>query len=173
MSREILKKTKKKKARRIIIIAVVIVLAALGCAGLFAEHSNKTAGTVTIEVDCSDLSRQMERLQNEAIRSYIPKDGLILPKIEYQFTEGETVYDCLYNTCRDQSIQMESSENAMHQSRYVEGIGHLYEMDAGKRSGWTYYVNGETPDVGCSGYILKGGDEIRWVYVVDYTKSSE
>ena len=41
----------------------------------------------------------------------------------------------------------------------------------GKRSGWTYYVNGEMPDVGCSKCELHDGDKIRWVYVVDYTKS--
>ena len=156
MSQQLLKKTKKKRARSIIIIVVLVVLAALGFAGLVVKQGGGSAGTVTISVDCSDLSQQMDQLQKESIRDYIPSDG---------------VYDCLYNTCRDRDIQMESSEDSVYRSRYVEGIGHLYEMDAGKRSGWTYYVNDEMPDVGCSKYELKDGDQIRWVYVVDYTKS--
>lgn len=171
MSQELLRKTKKKKTRSILIIAVLVVLAALGFAGFLSQHGGQPVGTVTIAVDCSDLSQQMDKLQKEAIRSYIPKDGVILAPTPYEFAEGETVYDCLYNTCRSRDIQMESSEDSVYHSRYVEGIGHLYEMDAGKRSGWTYYVNDEMPDVGCSKYELKDGDQIRWVYVVDYTKS--
>ena len=81
------------------------------------------------------------------------------------------MYDCLYNVCREKKIQMESSEDNVYKSRYVEGIGHLYEMDAGKRSGWTYYVNDEMPNYGCSKAKLEDGQKIRWVYVVDYAKS--
>lgn len=171
VSQQLLKKTKKKKTRTVIIIAVLVVLAALGFAGLIVKNGVGTVGTVSVSVDCSDLSQQMDRLQKESIREYIPEDGVILPETDYSFAEGESVYDCLYNTCRDQDIQMESIEDSIYRSRYVEGIGHLYEMDAGKRSGWTYYVNDEMPDVGCSKYELKDGDQIRWVYVVDYTKS--
>ena len=171
MSQELLQKTKKKRARTIGIIVVIAVLVVLGCAGLAVKQSGGSAGTATIEIDCSDLSNQMDKLTNEPIRDYIPKDGVILPKTEYPFAKGETVYDCLYEVCRSNDIQMESTEDSIYKSRYVEGIGHLYEMDAGKRSGWTYYVNGEMPDVGCSSYELKDGDEIRWVYVVDYTES--
>ena len=171
MSQQLLKKTKKKRARSIIIIVVLVVLAALGFACLVVKQGGGSAGTVTISVDCSDLSQQMDQLQKESIRDYIPSDGVILAPTPYKFAEGETVYDCLYNTCRDRDIQMESSEDSVYRSRYVEGIGHLYEMDAGKRRGWTYYVNDEMPDVGCSKYELKDGDQIRWVYVVDYTKS--
>ena len=171
MSQQLLKKTKKKRARSIIVIVVLVVLAALGFAGLVVKQGGGSAGTVTIAVDCSDLSQQMDQLQKESIRDNIPSDGVILAPTPYKFAEGETVYDCLYNTCRDQDIQMESSEDSVYRSRYVEGIGHLYEMDAGKRSGWTYYVNDEMPDVGCSKYELRDGDQIRWVYVVDYTKS--
>lgn len=129
-----------------------------------------TDGIVTIEIDCSDLSKQMDRLEKESIASCIPADGVMLAPTEYAFDEGETVYDCLYEVCRARDIQMESSEDAVYKSRYVEGIGHLYEMDAGKRSGWTYYVDGEMPDYGCSKCRLADGQKIRWVYVVDYTE---
>lgn len=173
MSQQLLKKTKKKRARTVGITVVIIVLVLLACAGLFVKHSSQNAGTATIEIDCSDLSDQMDQLQNESIREYIPDNGVILAPTPYKFAEGETVYDCLYNTCRSKDIQMESSEDSIYRSRYVEGIGHLYEMDAGKRSGWTYCVNGEMPDVGCSKYELKDGDEIQWIYVVDYTKSDK
>lgn len=171
MSQALLKKTKQKKHRTIGIIVLLVVLAALACAGFALHQGSGTAGTVSICVDCSDLSQQMDKLQKEEIREYIPADGMILPETEYEFAEGATVYDCLYETCRENDVQLESTEDSMYHSRYVEGIGHLYEMDAGKRSGWTYYVNGEMPDVGCSKCELHDGDQIRWVYVVDYTKS--
>ena len=171
MSEQLLKKAKKKRTRTIGIIVVIVVLVILGCAGLAAHKSGGHAGTVTISIDCSDLSSQMEKLRREEIREYIPKDGVILAPTEYDFSEGETVYDCLYNVCREKKIQMESSEDNVYKSRYVEGIGHLYEMDAGKRSGWTYYVNDEMPDYGCSKVKLEDGQKIRWVYVVDYAKS--
>lgn len=171
MSQELLNKTKNKKRRRIVIAVVIVLLAICGCAGMLMKGGGDSAGTVTISIDCSDLSGQMQRLERPELKDSIPADGQILPETTYEFAEGESVFDCLYNVCRDRDIQMESSEDAIYKARYVEGIGHLYELDAGKRSGWTYYVNGEMPDVGCSKCILEDGMKIEWVYVVDYTKN--
>ena len=52
----------------------------------------------------------------------------------------------------------------LYDSYYIEGIGHLYEFDAGPESGWMYKVNGTFPNYGCSSYVLTGGEEIVWCY---------
>ncbi len=45
------------------------------------------------------------------------------------------------------------------------------EFDAGAGSGWVYYVNDESPNVGISSYKLSDGDEVLLTYVADYSES--
>ncbi len=47
---------------------------------------------------------------------------------------------------------------------YVSAINGLAEKEHGSMSGWLYSVNGVTPNVACSTYKLKGGDEVKWFY---------
>lgn len=186
MEQELLNKARKKRRRAWGIIAVLAVFAALAAFGLLRQGGADPQGAggggdaalsadgsyVTMEVTCRDLSEHMDRLTDEGVREYIPEDGEILAPERVAFAEGETVYDVLYRTCREKKIHMESSEDPVYQSRYVEGIGHLYEKDAGKRSGWIYEVDGEQPNYGCSKYRLKKGQTVRWVYVTDYTEQT-
>ena len=65
---------------------------------------------------------------------------------------------------------MEFVNTPIYGSVYVEGIGNLYEFDAGELSGWMYRVNGEFPNFGCSKYILKNGDKVEFVYTCDLGK---
>ena len=39
--------------------------------------------------------------------------------------------------------------------------------DCGELSGWEYRVTSSTPSVGCDKYVLKDGDVIEWVYVLE------
>ncbi len=55
--------------------------------------------------------------------------------------------------------QLEYSWTPLYDSYYIEGIGHLYEFDAGPESGWMYKVNSSFPNYGCSSYVLTGGEE--------------
>ena len=50
---------------------------------------------------------------------------------------------------------------------YIEGINNIYEFSCGELSGWMYCVNGEYPNVGCSDYKIKDGDNIEWYYTCD------
>ncbi len=62
---------------------------------------------------------------------------------------------------------MEFVDTPVYGSVYIEGIGNLYEFDAGPLSGWRYSVNGWYPNYGCSLYPLSPGDRVEWVYALD------
>ena len=144
-ARELDRKLKAKRTRKIVIAAVLIIAAAVFAVGLLPRMSGgQTVGTVTVEINCSELSEDMDRLQDEGVREYIPKDGVILPETKYKYGSGKRVY--------------------------ISSIGHLEEFDAGKNSGWMYKVNGESPNVGCGQYKLHDKDIVVWYYTVDYTK---
>lgn len=123
--------------------------------------------TVTIEIRCDTLSSDLSKLDNEAIRKYIPEDGTVLATTTYRGTTDNTVYDALVYVCRNNNIQFESSYTPLFESYYVEGIGYMYEFDGGPQSGWMYKVNGWFPNYGCSSYYLSDGDEIKWLYTCE------
>ena len=176
MDQELLKKARRRRMRRWGILAVIICLVAASLLGL------KLAGgkvalpigekSATVEISCDQLAKDPSVLKKKDLLSYIPKDGVILAKTPYKFEKGATVYDALADLCKAKHIHMESKFNSTYQSYYVKGIGHLYEFDAGKRSGWMFQVNGEVPEYGAGKVELHQGDHVRWYYVVDYTKKN-
>lgn len=123
--------------------------------------------TVTLEIRCDTLSSDMTKLENEAIRDYIPEDGVILEKTTYKGTTNNTVFDALQTLCRNNDIQLEFSYTPLYASYYIEGINYLYEFDGGPQSGWMYKVNEWFPNYGCSSYYLKDGDVIVWCYTCE------
>ena len=126
--------------------------------------------TVTLEIRCDTLSSDMSKLENPAIKDYIPTDGTILAKTTYKGTTDNTVFDVLNTLCRNNDIQLEFSYTPIYESYYIEGINYLYEFDGGNRSGWMYKVNGWFPNYGCSSYYISDGDAIEWVYTCDLGK---
>ena len=123
--------------------------------------------TVTLEIRCDTLSNDMDRLENPAIKDYIPKDGVILERTTYKGTTNNTVFDALNTLCRNNDIQLEFSYTPLYASYYIEGINYLYEFDGGPQSGWMYKVNEWFPNYGCSSYYLKDGDTIVWCYTCE------
>ncbi len=126
--------------------------------------------TVTISINCNNLSSDMNKLENKAIEDYIPKDGWILKPVEYNGTTDNTVFDVLNTVCRNNKIQLDFKFTPLYESYYIQGINYLYEFDGGKLSGWMYKVNGWFPNYGCSSYYLRDGDVIEWVYTCDLGK---
>lgn len=120
----------------------------------------------TISISCADVLSDLDLCEPET-EAVIPKDGWILKPVTVTFTEGESVFDVLRRVCRDNGIHMEFRSTPAYNSAYIEGIGNLYEFDAGDLSGWMYSVNGWFPNYGCSRYQLQSGDVICWVYSVD------
>jgi len=125
-----------------------------------------TAHTCTISISCATILENMESLDS-AKTDLIPADGWILPPISVTFYEGESVFNILQRTCKQQKIHMEFEDTPIYNSAYIEGIHNLYEFDVGELSGWMYSVNEWFPNYGCSRYQLTDGDVICWVYTCD------
>lgn len=130
------------------------------------ETEEQTQLNCKISVSCSVLLNNIDLLPEEK-RELVPESGWLLAPIKLTFSEGESVFDVLKRTLKEQSIHMEFVDTPAYHSAYIEGIGNLYEFDAGALSGWMYRVNGAFPNVGCSRYTLKNGDSVEWLYTCD------
>lgn len=150
----------------------VIIIAAAGIAFVllsnfqavdsFRNSANKgnSIGTITMSIRCDTVADKNV--------SHIPENGVILNTAEFEIEEGDTAYDILLEAAAEYGIHTET--NGSESSVYVEGIGNIYEMDFGDLSGWMYFVNGESPNVGCGEYILSSGDKIEWHYTCNIGK---
>lgn len=125
-----------------------------------------TAGTCTLSISCATILDHMDWLDPEKTE-LVPADGWILAPATVTFYEGESVFNVLQRTCKQQGIHMEFENTPMYNSAYIEGINNLYEFDCGELSGWMYKVNEWFPNYGCSRYQLKDGDVICWEYTCD------
>lgn len=124
------------------------------------------AHTCTISVSCATILDNMDWLDPEKV-DLVPDDGWILAPTTVTFYEGESVFNVLQRTCKQQGIHMEYENTPMYNSAYIEGINNLYEFDCGELSGWMYKVNDWFPNYGCSRYQLRDGDVICWEYTCD------
>ena len=122
--------------------------------------------TCTLSISCATILDNMDLCKEEK-RELVPEDGWILKPMTVTFYEGESVFNILQRTCKQQKIHMEFENTPIYNSAYIEGINNLYEFDVGNTSGWMYKVNGWFPNYGCSRYQLKDGDVIEWVYTCD------
>ena len=117
----------------------------------------------TVTVRCDTILNNYDKL-DPAKAEFVPDDGIILATVKVPFTEGESALDATRRACDAYGIQLEYSWTPLYNSSYVEGINQLYEFDCGPESGWTFKVNGWTPNYGCSAYILQDEDAIQWLY---------
>ena len=122
--------------------------------------------TCTISISCATIWDNIAYL-DKAKTELVPDDGWLLAPITVSFYEGESVFNVLQRTCKQSGIHMEYRNTPLYNSAYIEGIGNLYELDAGDLSGWMYQVNGVFPNYGCSRYPVQDGDVICWVYTCD------
>ncbi len=122
--------------------------------------------TCTISIRCDTILNNLDYLNPEK-QGIVPANGIILAETDTQFSEGDSVFDLLLKTTRENKIHMEYMSTPVYNSTYIEGIANLYEFDCGELSGWMYRVNGEFPNYGCSLYTLKSGDKVEWIYTCD------
>lgn len=83
-------------------------------------------------------------------------DGSVSYGSAMTLPEGATVYDALAATGLSYTGY-----------GYIEEIGGLWEKDFSAKSGWKYYVNGSAPMMSCADYVLKDGDSVQWIYVLN------
>ncbi len=130
------------------------------------ETTTKKQNTCTFVIECKTILNNLGNLK-ESKKEFLPADGVILKKTTVTFEDGETVFDVLKRVCKENNIQMESSYTPGYDNYYIEGINQIYEKDCGTKSGWMYCVNGTFPNYGCSDYVIKNGDEIKFLYTCD------
>lgn len=126
----------------------------------------QTVNICTISISCVTILDNLDNL-TAGKEDLVPADGWLLEPIEVTFNEGESVFQVLRRTCKQQKLHMEFEDTPIYNSAYIEGIGNLYEFDCGELSGWKYCVNGWFPNYGCSRYPVQSGDVIEWVYTCD------
>ena len=156
-----------KKTRLSNFIAVFIIAGAASAFIFFTDfrsseeyyrgssvHKENAVGTVTMTIRC-------DTIKDISDSPYVPKDGTILDTTEFEIAEGDTVYNILTEAARQFGIQLQANGD------YIAGIAYLYEFDYGDLSGWIYHVNGESPFVMCSDYMLNDGDVIEWLYTLE------
>lgn len=130
------------------------------------EKEAPTQPFVILSIDCITILDNWDRF-DPAKRDLVPDDGVLFPETSVLLEAGDTVFDVLLRATRASGIHMEFSQNPALSSKYVEGIGNLYEFDCGELSGWTYLVNGQGQGVGSSSYTLADGDTVEWRYTCD------
>jgi len=133
------------------------------------QTEEQTQLTCTISVSCAVLLSNIDLLSEEK-HELVPESGWLLSPTKVTFYEGESVFDVLKRTLKEQSVHMEFVDTPAYNSAYIEGIGNLYEFDAGSLSGWMYRVNGVFPNYGCSRCTLENGDSVEWLYTCDLGK---
>ncbi len=120
----------------------------------------------TLSISCATINDNVSLLNPEKLE-LVPEDGWILSATAVTFNEGESVFDVLLRTCKENGIHLEFENTPIYNSAYIEGINNLYEFDCGDLSGWKYKVNDWFPNYGCSRYKLKDGDVVCWMYTCD------
>ena len=123
----------------------------------------------TLSVRCDTILKNMHKLKDSK-KEIVPANGVIFEEKEIAFSEGESVFDVLFKVMKESKIHFEFTSTPMTGSKYIEGIGNIYEFDCGELSGWIYKVNGTSADCDSASYILKDGDKVEWVYTCDLGK---
>ena len=132
-------------------------------------ESEKTAPACTLSISCAAALAHPDLCAPELL-TLLPADGWLLPDTTVPVMEEDSVFDILLRTCREKGIPMEYTDTPLYGSAYIEGIGGLYEFDAGELSGWSYSVNGCLPNIGCSLCNVEDGDVIAWFYTCDLAR---
>lgn len=122
--------------------------------------------TCSLSIRCDTILNNLELLTPEK-QDIIPTDGIIFAERTVPLYEGDSVFDLLLREMKKNKIHMEFVNTPVYNSAYIEGISNIYEFGCGELSGWMYKVNGIFPKYGCSGYLLKDGDRVEWVYSCD------
>ena len=130
------------------------------------DVDTSSAKTCYLTINCHTILDNMDQLE-EGKEVLVPADGVLFARHAVTFYEGESVFDVLQRTTRENGIHMSSRFTPMYNSAYIEGIGNLYEFDCGSLSGWMYEVNGWYPNYGVSRYMVAEGDEIIFNYTCD------
>lgn len=145
----------------------LVMLALLcSCTAPAGDAPAADAASCTLTIRCDTLAAHLDQLDS-AVAELVPADGCLLAQATIPLEEGDTAFSVLQRTAQAQRLPLEFSSAPLYDAVYVEGIGGIYEFDAGPGSGWTYCVNGIFPNFGMNQYTLNPGDQISVLYTMD------
>lgn len=130
------------------------------------DSSVPAVKSCTVSIECKTILSNMDNLKPEK-KSLVPVDGVILSPQIIALRDGDTAFDVLNRITKKNKIHMEFSVTPGYNSKYIEGIGNIYEKDCGELSGWMFSVNGEFAQTGISEITVSDGDKISLVYTCD------
>lgn len=130
------------------------------------DSSVPAVKSCTVSIECKTILSNMDNLKPEK-KSLVPVDGVILSPQKIALRDGDTAFDVLNRITKKNKIHMEFSVTPGYNSKYIEGIGNIYEKDCGELSGWMFSVNGEFAQTGISEITVSDGDKISLVYTCD------
>lgn len=133
-----------------------------------SDSESKKSGATATKKKCTISVNASEILGSSAssdVKNLVPSGGYLISKRTLQIESGDTVKDVLLRTAKSAGVAV-----SVQGGNYVDGIGGIFEKDAGSKSGWMYSVNGEFVQVACSDKTVKKGDVIAWEYTLEVGK---
>ncbi len=166
--------------KKTVILVFLMIFTLSSCTGFESvkeynkrNTTKKSNITATVSIDCKDVIKNIETLDNSVKKSgIIPDNGYFLKDYKASVSKNETAYSLILKVTKSNNIQIDclSPEESSYNTAYVKSIGNLYEKDCGKNSGWIFFVNGKSSQVGCSDYYVKNNDVIEFTYICDINK---
>lgn len=131
-------------------------------------HTNSAVPTLPTATPAAEaLSSSQAKEEGVSVSITGPVEvGVLLPDTTVKIVGGETAFSVMLALVKEKNIQIDYT--GKNSSVYVKGIGNIYEFDFGAKSGWMYQVNGVLKNMGAGAYVLKKGDELRWLYTKDF-----
>lgn len=135
--------------------------------GEYSAKLPENAITVRVGAECTSVLSHLDSI-DKGINddSIIPADGVMIPLTEIAVPDGATAFDALDAAARERNIPVDRVNSTY--GVYVRGIGNVYEFGFGGESGWTYLVNGESPQISSGVYKLSAGDTVEFIYICEY-----
>lgn len=181
----------KKKKRSFVIAAMLIIMIFALCITLISCGESKTADDDSRKIKTEQKAEDKSDEKDEEGREKTDQENAV--KTSQKGTQATTqkaateaatqakkvCYITIEGYCSGMEISLQGGDTAYSilcrsgatvsgSGHYIKGINGRFEFDEGPSSGWTYYVNGSKPTVGCGSYSVKAGDSITWDYVTGY-----
>lgn len=120
------------------------------------KAAKDTAGTGT---SASADTEQGSQNSKKITISVSVSGNIVSGSEEVKLNKNASAYDALKALAKQMGWSISGGAS------YVKGIGGEMEKSAGPLSGWTYSVNGDTPNKSAGSYKLKDGDSVDWTFV--------
>ncbi len=114
------------------------------------------------EIEEPEVENVVSDIKEVSIEVFGPDDVVIIANTTEEIKDGDSVYSVLERVLHTNGVALYTSGSK--NNIYISGIDDYFEFDYGPSSGFVYYVNGVSPSISSSKYLLEGGERIEWKY---------